>query len=302
MMDWLLIALLLVCVSSSFAQGKKPCDFELPGSSLAAWYPDSRSLIFERSGNDPGIYRVNLEGLDLIQLISGSESTVGHPAVFPDGKTICFQKKIMSTGNYALFILDSTGDQKLITDIHEQSTDVSIHPSGTKIAYVKQDESGNLDIYTKDLDDNRELRLTNHNSYDYSPHWSPNGDRLLFTSHREGQPNIYIMEDDGSNVKLLTPGPDEEFSSAWSPGGERVVYSTRSAEKTLLQHNTSEFHVLNLKTEIKKRLTLNQDLEVLPNWSPDGRYIAYTGCKTGNREVYILDLEIMQDKQLTVTR
>lgn len=300
----ILISLGLISVTI-YGQGVSPCDFSKPGSSLAKWYPDNQSLIFYQSGEKEGIYKINADGTGYVRLIS-SDKKIGHPSVAPDNETILYQKRITSTNKNALLLRYGNGEDLIITDTLCNSTDGSISPQGDWVAYAGDDQEGNLDIYIVNIDGQSKRRLTSDDSYDYSPHWSPDGSKILFTSHREGHPNIYVMDMDGSNKKNLTPGPDEEFSASWGPDGKRIVYSSRKPKANegmdpATKHNTSELHILNLLDGKTRQITDNTDMDVLPHWSPDGKKIAYTTCAGGTREIFIIHIGGSHTFQVTKT-
>ena len=55
------------------------------------------------------------------------------------------------------------------------------------------DRTGNLDIYTIDVNGKNLTNLTNHPSDDFSPTWSPDGSAFAYVSNRDGNPEIYVM-------------------------------------------------------------------------------------------------------------
>jgi len=76
-----------------------------------------------------------------------------------------------------------------------------------------------------DADASNRTRLTKSGN-DIEPFWSPDGEHIVFTSDRDGNPNIYIMDADGSNVTLLTDGPGNDNNPSWSPDGDRIAFSS----------------------------------------------------------------------------
>ena len=61
---------------------------------------------------------------------------------------------------------------------------------------------------------------------DRDPEWSPDGEKIIFTSHKSGNFDIYIMDADGSNVVRLTHNPVEDMHPTWSPDGRKIVFSS----------------------------------------------------------------------------
>jgi len=65
-----------------------------------------------------------------------------------------------------------------------------------------------MDLFVADLDTPGPLRqLTSTPGYDAECSFSPDGDRLLFVSDRDGDPDIYVAGADGSDVQQLTDRP-----------------------------------------------------------------------------------------------
>src|SRR5262249_46076282 len=66
------------------------------------------------------------------------------------------------------------------------------------------------------------VRLTNNNSADGDPAWSPDGSRIAFWSNRDGKNEIYVMDADGTNVKRLTNNLADDDGPRWSPDGRKI--------------------------------------------------------------------------------
>ena len=56
------------------------------------------------------------------------------------------------------------------------------------------------------------------------PRFSPDGKRIAFTSHRDGNAEIYVINADGSNLRRLTHNPERDDYPAWHPDNRRLVY------------------------------------------------------------------------------
>jgi Tol biopolymer transport system component len=66
-------------------------------------------------------------------------------------------------------------------------------------------------------------RLTDSPYQDLRPRFSPDGLRIAFTSHRDGNAEIYVMNDNGTGLKRLTENEDRDDYPEWHPDGKRLV-------------------------------------------------------------------------------
>ena len=78
------------------------------------------------------------------------------------------------------------------------------------------------EIYGLDVDGSGLRRLTENRVYDTEPQWSPDGRRIAFTSHRDGNAEIYVMNADGTGQTNLTRSPASEENPGWVPAGSRL--------------------------------------------------------------------------------
>ena len=72
-----------------------------------------------------------------------------------------------------------------------------------KIAFSST-RDGDSEIYVMDRDGSNQVRLTNDPARDYDPSWSPDGERIVFVSRRNGGVDrVYVMDSGGRNLKGL---------------------------------------------------------------------------------------------------
>src|SRR5262245_37167759 len=88
-----------------------------------------------------------------------------------------------------------------------------------RIVFVS-DRAGNPEVYVMNADGSGVQRLTRNPSFDFSPAWSPDGEKVAWARNRfrpDGQ--IHVMNVDGSDEHLLAPSPADDESPSWSPDG-----------------------------------------------------------------------------------
>ncbi len=68
-----------------------------------------------------------------------------------------------------------------------------------------------------DADGGGLIQFTGSPGSDKVPSWSPDGNRIVFVSNREGNEDIFVMNADGTAPINITSSPGHEFTPAWSP-------------------------------------------------------------------------------------
>ena len=143
-------------------------------------------------------------------------------------------------------------------------------------------------------------QLTNHGSLTFYPHWSPDGQKIIFISEKSGNKDIWGIDADGSNQKQLTSSVQDDYGPVWSPDGQKLVYVSGS-NSSISDH----IWVMNANGANKQRFT---DYEALggegnynprPFWSPDGNKIVFRSDRAGSWDIWIMDADGSNQKQLT---
>lgn len=130
----------------------------------------------------------------------------------------------------------------------------------------------------------RDLTLYQRN-FDGEPVWSPDGNRILFSSQRDsGITQVFVMNADGSQPTKLTGGAGGGAGPSWSPDGARIAFES-----------SGNLWIVNADGSLPVRLTLG-GTDRTPAWSPDGRMLAFSSARGTHQDIWVLNL---QDSSLT---
>ena len=145
----------------------------------------------------------------------------------------------------------------------------SVHAAHHKpqIAFFSA-RDGNSEIYVMDADGKNQRRLIHHPADDGLPSWSPDGQKIAFSSDRNGgKIQIYVMDSDGKNPIRLTDGVNDR-NPAWSPDRQRIAFDGFGDEEFDGEGWNIEIYVMDSDGENRKRLTDSPRSNFGPSWSP----------------------------------
>jgi Tol biopolymer transport system component len=131
------------------------------------------------------------------------------------------------------------------------------------------------EIYSIGVDGTGLTRLTDNDAFDGGPAWSPDGQRIAFTSDRDsdgadlGWPrtDLYVMDADGGNVRRLTTSESGAWNPAWSPDGTRIAYEADS-------NGSASVSEIPVDGGPPRLLFSSPSVVMQPAWSPDGTRLA----------------------------
>ncbi len=151
-------------------------------------------------------------------------------------------------------------------------------------------------VFQSDMDGDNEIylltkkglkKLTNNSWSDEYPKWSPNGKKIVFMSNPKGNYDIFVMDIDGFNLKQLTSSQLNEKDPVWLPKKNKIAFTVERKGFIRKKHI---INILDLKTmEKKNAMPLYQGLNALPNFSPSGFLMGFTGKRTVGWDVAIYD-------------
>jgi len=164
------------------------------------------------------------------------------------------------------------------------------------------------DIFVADLQGNIVNQLTHEKGYDAEPTVSPKGDKIVFTSTRNGDIDLYTMNLDGSDVKQITFELGYDGGAFFSPDGTQLIFRS-SRPKTeeeikeykdllaegLVQPTEMELYICNADGSDLRQLTHLGNANWSPFFHPSGKKILFSSNFEAERgfpfNLYLIDLD-----------
>jgi TolB protein len=164
---------------------------------------------------------------------------------------------------------------------------------GDKILFVS-DINGNLDIFVMNADGTGIQQLTEDESSDFDPKFSPDGKRIAFTSLRKGYANIYLMNLDGLTITQVTSGKYMDFVGSWSPDGNKIVFTSNRS-------GNYDVYWVNADGSELTQVTTYQGDDGWPVFFPDSQTILFVSKRGGVYDLYTMNGDGTDIHQLTTT-
>ncbi|MDD2715237.1 MAG: DPP IV N-terminal domain-containing protein [Candidatus Wallbacteria bacterium] len=148
------------------------------------------------------------------------------------------------------------------------------------------------EIVLSSIDGTQLTQLTVNWDFDSFPCFSPDGNRLIFQSNRNGHQQILRMSIDGGDVAALTQGQTDDLIPAYSPDGSRIAF-------TRLDGGKGEIYLMDADGGNQSNLTHNPADDYYPNFSPDGNQIVFVSDRDGIRSLYSMQKDGNSVQRLT---
>ena len=179
---------------------------------------------------------------------------------------------------------DGTGLQQVSKSAY-QDQEPSWSPTCDRIAF-QSERDGNWDIYVMKADGSDVTRLTTDPADDWAPNWSPTSDAIVFQSNRSGTWKLWTVQATGGSPTQLTGGSSEDTDCSYSRDGKQVVFSTDAGGSA-----GARIAVIRVTQPSKVVLvTSGNAYDGAPCWSPGGRTVAFESDRSGNLDIWTVDL------------
>jgi Tol biopolymer transport system component len=161
--------------------------------------------------------------------------------------------------------------------------DLELAPDGRRASVSILVGSGARDIWLYDLERGLRTRFTFDPANEWSSIWSPDGSRVVFNSIRKGVGDLYQKPSSGAGAEeMLFEDKLSKYPVSWSPDGRSILFRSIGGPAG------DDLFILPLTGDKKPVPFVNtQFREAFGQFSPDGRWVAYSSNESGRTEVYV---------------
>jgi Tol biopolymer transport system component len=106
------------------------------------------------------------------------------------------------------------------------------------------------------------------------PALSVDGKNIAFATRKGGRSYLYVMQADATNARVVTDTFDLQGSPAWARDNQSLTIAAKERDVT---------HLFRIAIDGKQPAVFIQEYSTDPTWSPDGRFVLYSGADIGTK-------------------
>jgi Tol biopolymer transport system component/DNA-binding winged helix-turn-helix (wHTH) protein len=266
-----------------------------PSDICPAWSPEGRQIAFLRDQDAA-------TGLFVIGALGGAERKLLDLAAnrYFDLDWIAFAEKTdpsLPWDNFrtlAVFLLDvNTLEKRQLTFPSASASDnrFAFSPDGRTLAFMRHEDIGTgfvTSLLRVPVDGGDPVRV--HEERNWMGHlaWSPDGQSIIFTSQREGGSKLYRISVGGGVPEPLPFAEDQVSFPVVSAGAGRLAYVRHYDDSDLWRVDLTAPRGM-VASSAPFISTVRE--ETAPEFSPDGRRLAFFSDNTGRRELWLANAD-----------
>ena len=280
---------------SAYSAGTGKWKTILHGGSYAR-YLSSGHLIYVHKSTlfavpfDPKRLEITGQPVPIVEGLTTNTDTGGAQFSVSDSGTLLYIAGTALRADVAIYWMDAAGKFTPIRETPGIYGDLSISPDGKRLA-MDINDGKRSDIWVLDLERDTLTRITFAGNTNVYPLWTPDGQRIVYSSSEKGiPPNLWwIRADGGGDAQRLTESKNAQIPSSWSPNGKILAFFESSPATAY------DAMIMPIEGSEKSGWTPGQPKpfvntpfnEILPAFSPDGKWIAYESSESGTYEIYV---------------
>ena len=214
-----------------------------------------------------------------------------------DNGALVYQQGGLPTGTRTLVWVDRQGNEEDVPAEARPYNSVRLSPDGRAVVTQVSDPD-NFDVVIYDLERDTPTRFTFDPAIDQHPIVTPDGERVVFTSSRDGVGNLHWKAADGTGqVHRLTTSDNIQAASSFTPDGGTLVIGE------VVPGGAIDSGSLSMDGEGSVEWLLQEEFyEGYPEISPDGHWMAYVSNESGQFEIYVRPFPNVNDGKRQISR
>jgi Tol biopolymer transport system component/DNA-binding winged helix-turn-helix (wHTH) protein len=257
------------------------------------WSPDGSMIAFYRSTGDR-------DGVYIMPSLGGAERKVAdtwanrfsfgsHTWLHwsPDGKWLVLSDKLSADEPFGLFLISpETGERRRLTSppvTYIGDCSPAFSPDGSQISFVRVFSAVVGEVFVVSLDGGEPVRLTHDGGGASNLTWIQDGREIVFSTRYGGRTQLQRLPIGGTPRWLAASGNDAHYP-AFSAQGNRLAWTKNTANADIFRASLA-----NERDGGKQSTSLivSTAFEGSPQYSPDGKRIAFQSNRTGGGEIWV---------------
>ncbi|MBI3682834.1 MAG: PD40 domain-containing protein [Acidobacteria bacterium] len=281
----------------------------------AYWSPDGKRIIFQSTRDQlqcDQIFIMNADGSNQRMVSTGKgRTTCGY--FLPDNQRIVYSSTHQSGDacppspdrskgyvwavypSYDIYLATDQGKiLKKLTDSAGYDAEATINWKTRKILYTSL-ASGDLDLWTMNLDGSKKAQITRENGYDGGAFFSRDGKKIIWrANHPQGDAitrytallkdnltspmkmEIFLADADGKNASQITTFGCASFAPVFTPDGRKIIFASNKHD---CDGRKFELYLMSPDGSGLEQVTSFGSFASFPEFSPDGKKLVFASDK-----------------------
>ncbi|MGB0372905.1 MAG: hypothetical protein ACPGN3_16355 [Opitutales bacterium] len=160
-----------------------------------------------------------------------------------------------------------------------------------KLTFVAE-TTGNREVYVSDILFQEVRAVTNYKNNVVSPRWSPDGEKIIYTTYAlTGYPDIVVQDLKKNTRTTVANYRGSNLGGRFSPDGRSISFVSNSS-------GSAELYISRTNGSGARRQTWTKGIVSSPTWSPDSKMIVFMSDDWGGPQLILLDPAKKQNKRL----
>ena len=291
--NWILFVVLAAALTNVQAQRT------VTHGGLPVVSPDGSHIAFvsNRGGGEDDVFVIASDGTNETQLTRTPEEE-GYVQWSTDGKQVVFSRLASGTSRIYAIGIDGKNEHEIGS---VPGSGPIFSPDGRHLVYMAGGSWTATKLMVSEADGSNAHQINDGTTIAWTNHWAPDGKSIAFTGRKDpkGELAVFVINSDGSGLRQAThlaAGDGNAQWPVWSPDGRHLAFQVNKLKEKIAHiwiaaSVTGEAHQLAAHD--------NPHLDETPSWFPDGKRIAFQSNRTGRMEVWVMNVDGSDQRQLT---